>query len=191
MMQGNDGRKNSKKVLIPMYLLGLLIIGSLGFSWWGGLVNDPDSATKDSPGIVVGEGEAVSTEINLGDIANATGKKLVPEGRVNQSVGGAEANTESYTFEIPVTWKEEDGNGMTQGVTGIITATAGPVTTSSSGGADLINVDVATGQSITLDGAAVNVPVTVTMDEPATKDAYEAIKDATITFDVTVSVAKN
>ncbi|MDO5018611.1 MAG: hypothetical protein Q4E02_04860 [Lagierella massiliensis] len=188
-MKRKEDNKNSRKVLIPIYLLAILLIGSLGYSWWGGTISDPGDEVAKAPVITIGEGKAVETTIKLDNIAEATGKKLVPAGRVDQSVGDIKENTDTYKFNIPVNWKEADGNGLTKGVAGTITATAGTVN-AGNGDSSLINVEVETGQAITLDGGTVNVPVTVTMKEPETKEAYDAIKTATISFDVTISVAQ-
>ncbi|MDO5028599.1 MAG: hypothetical protein Q4E36_04965 [Bacillota bacterium] len=189
---------NSKKVLIPIYLVAALLIGSLGYAWWGGIINGPEDKKVENTTLSVGQGQAVSTVINLSEIADASGKNLVPADRVDQSVGGAAENTESYTFNIPVEWKEssdtnqnENDKDQTSGVTGTIKAEAGAVKVGENGSTELIKVNFGQIPDISLNGDTVKVPVTVTMKEPDTQDAYDVIKGAQISFDVTVSVTKN
>lgn len=176
-------------------LLFLLMVGVTtggAYAYWAGTVHNPDNALTDYD-IVIGEGAEVHTELNLSEALNATGKKLVPVGKVGQSAGGSETNTDTFEVTYNVLWREKEGTDILK-VQDEIRRSLNFASAVTIGGktanAELFTVTFNPADpQITAEGAAVPVTVTVRMTEPGTKAIYDQVAGANVNVNLTFSVS--
>ena len=170
-------------------LLALLLIVSIGgiYAYWAGEVSNPSDDTENL-NVTIGQGQNVQTTLDVTSALANEGKKLVPAGKTAVSVGGKEANVESLKATYTVKWTEDTTNIITEQdkIEGTLKVDA---KSNDSTGLVQVQVDPASA-TITADGQAVEVTVTVTMNEPADKAQYDQIAGQNITVDLTFSVAQ-
>lgn len=161
--------KSNKKLFLALTLIiiSALAATSISYAFWLSSVNTP--ADKDSNiTVTIGEGEAATTTIDLLDqTGTATG--LSP--------------TNQLTITVPVQWKSEntDASDYTGTLSVEVDTATGIKIDSSTTYASLITANPATGQTITLNGSAVNVTVTVSLASP-TQAQFDAIAGKSVTI---------
>lgn len=170
-----------KRSLLIMLLVMLAMVTS-GFTyafWASSITGNNNTATGT---ITIGEGGTVATAVTVG---NETATGLVPTGFED------DVNTFSsidLTYTVAWTSLVDDADGAV----GTVSAVASSILIGgSSTYAGLVTVDVATAATnvnVTLNGATVDLIVTVTLSEPLTQAAYEAVAGANITFTLTFTV---
>lgn len=105
---------------------------------------------------------------------NLSGKVLVPEGRVKDSL---EPAVDSVTIKYDVTWDSANENAAKGAVDKLVVNTDTPLIGESNEYGNLINVEVVSGNGaeIIADSGAVTIELKVTLTEPRTVTEYEAI----------------
>lgn len=187
----NSRNKKRKYLLFLLLLVIIPVIVGGAYAYWAGNVSDPAQVTKN-PTVNIGKANDVTTTLNVSDPTNGT-KALVPAGKSNFSVGGADANTESFEQTVNVTWVDSSKTvSSNDHVNGNLTITATPKISGAESYNSLVNVKVEPASStIKLNGTkAIPVKVTVTLNEPSDKIAYDAIINKQITVDLTFKVTQ-
>jgi hypothetical protein len=180
----NEKMKNLKRKNLVLALLVLFALAVTGtsYAYWAASVAVTDNTQNET--INIGAGQAVTTTVAVtgGDY---DGKDLVPAGRVVNS----STETASIVLTYEVDWTET-GTAV-DGIAGTLSAVASNKQGDTN---DLVNISVVLtdGSAIAVnDAGTYTVTVTITMTEPADKAEYDAIANATITFDLTFAVAVN
>lgn len=201
--------KKTRKLLLVALLMFVFAAATGGaYAYWAGKVNAPAAKTDDVT-INIGEGKETNTEWQINDPV-FTNDVLVPAGRIAQSKsdeGYAGKNiTDNVIADYDVYWKTSSGGGTAAGATASLKVEysdvkiAGQITTH----ADLVNVQIHDGtEYVTLNSSngytftpkivaddtnQFDVKIKVTLTEPATKAAYEAIKGQPITLKIKFSL---
>ncbi len=176
--------KSKKLVALGLAAVALFSTVGVSLAYWASSVAGA-SANKTAT-INIGEGNAITTSVAVADFAETL--ELVPAGYGADGYNDA-AETESVTVSFSISWEStgDDANGAVKTLT--ITQTAYTV-----GGSpdtySLINIQAAPAPfSITADAAAVNVTMTVTMDEPANLAQYTAVAGKAIVISYSFVVA--
>ncbi|KHD43825.1 hypothetical protein ACVRZD_07550 [Streptococcus hongkongensis] len=194
MLNKEDENNKSKKRKYLLFLLLLALIPAFvggAYAYWAGNISDPVQVTKN-PTVNIGKANDVTTTLNVSDSTNGT-KTLVPAGKSNFSVGGADANTELFEQTINVTWVDSSKTvSASDQVNGNLAITATPKISGADSYNSLVNVKVEpTSATIKLNNTtAIPVKVTVTLNEPSDKVAYDAIINKQIIVDLTFKVTK-
>lgn len=171
-------KRNKKLTVALLALLGLVSAGGT-FAYWQGQVLAP-ADVSETVSINIGTAKDVITVLNVTETLAAEEKKLVPAGQVNNSVGGEGENVDQLTVNYEVTWTGDVANAAANGTLSVTAEASNP----------LVQVEVGTFDSaMVLDGAAVTIPLTITMNEPADEAEYTAIAGSVITITVTFSLA--
>ncbi|MDE1536261.1 MULTISPECIES: hypothetical protein [Actinotignum] len=183
-----------KRWLIPVLLaciFGLLTGGA--YTYWAGTVSNP-AAHNDSETVVIGQGQNVTTELDVTKALASQGKKLVPAGKTGVSIGGTSENVESFDVTYTVKWQEPDSADVidaSDNVTGTLAVTETHEIEGAAEHNGLVGVEVTpTSTQIKADGESVTVTVKVTLAEPATKAAYDAIVGQNIKVNLTFAVTQ-
>lgn len=176
-----------KRYFVVLGLLFALTATVFTFSYWASAVNMPLQAATDPNTVTIGTAKAVETKINVSSV-NPT-SVLVPANKVGYS---NEANAvTSVTIPLTVYWKSSDLNNLAPaGSTGVLSVTYTVSLDGSSTYSGLVKVDLgAYSTAIVADGAPVVVNAVVTLDEPTTLAAYQAVaaKDISIIFTTSIS----
>jgi len=168
----------SKKLAIGLLVMLALVVTTGTFAFWAsGISGNNNSATGT---VNVGTGEAVTTTVN---VSAQSGGVLVPSGRATTG------QVETVTLTFPVTWVEDGTNNSFDGNSATLAASISNIQINGSATyASLVNTSISNPGSITLDGSAVNVEITVTLTEPSNQTEYDAVAGQAITFDVTFTV---
>lgn len=202
--------KKTRKLLVVALLMFLVAAASGGaYAYWAGTINNPaDKQDTDGISITVGVGADVATHIEINNPV-LSNKILVPAGRSADGSSKPVAPdelVEQLVYNYEVNWKRTSG-GIGTGTEGTLTVKVtnlkvGDVTDSDA----LALVNIVDGDSnasfkavggvsyttkIKLeDATSFDVPLKVTITEPANKAEYDKIANKTITFDVTFSIAQ-
>ena len=181
-----------EKKYYPVLLLTLLFAISISsiYAFWAGIVNSPEDASE-SQEITIGSGQDVNTQIDVSGTLASEGKMLVPSGKAALSVGGVDKNVESFEVSYQVYWKELDTEiiASDDNVKGNLEVTAVPTIIGAENYSDLVHATVEPASAeIVADGEMVEVKLVVTLDEPATKEIYDAIVGKQINMDLSFSV---
>ncbi|WP_195853226.1 hypothetical protein [Aerococcus sanguinicola] len=189
-----EEKENKKKKSLLWLLLFLLLGVTIGgvYTYWVGNVGGPNDQSQQET-VVIGEGESIATQLDVSKTLANEGKKLVPQGKANVSVGGTEQNVESFQVTYTVKWQEsgdkniidaDDAINRTLSVTG-----TGEIEGAQAANNELVNlsIDPSTAE-ITADGEAVEVRVTVTLTEPRDKAQYYDIVGKNILVNLNFSV---
>lgn len=175
--------KKQRKLVVGFLLLLALVVSGFTYAYWAGTISVNNVENKQT--ITIGEANSVSTTLSVND--PSANKKLVPTGRVEQSVGGTEKNTDSVVFTFDnITWVQPAGNQLGT-TTGTLTVSIADFQIGgvAEGNYERVNIVINTAsQQIILGETIQTITVTVTMVDPKDKDAYEAIIDKAITFTV-------
>ncbi len=171
-----------KNLVLALLVLFALAVTGTSYAYWAASVAVTDNTQNET--INIGAGQAVTTTVAVtgGDY---DGKDLVPAGRVVNS----STETASIVLTYEVDWTET-GTAV-DGIAGTLSAVASNKQGDTN---DLVNISVVLtdGSAIAVnDAGTYTVTVTITMTEPADKAEYDAIANATITFDLTFAVAVN
>jgi len=200
--------KKTRKLLVVALLMFLVAAATGGaYAYWAGTINNPaDKQDTDGISITVGVGADVATHIEINNPV-LSNKILVPAGRsADGSSEPSDELVEQLVYNYKVDWKRTSG-GIGTGTEGTLTV---KVTNLEVGGVTdsdalaLVNIvdenstasfKAVGGVSYTTkikleDAESFNVPLKVTITEPANKAEYDKIANKTITFDVTFSIAQ-
>lgn len=203
--------KKTRKLLVVALLMFLVAAASGGaYAYWAGTINNPaDKQDTDGISITVGVGADVATHIEINNPV-LSNKILVPAGRSadgsSEPVAPSDVLVEQLVYNYGVDWKRTSG-GIGTGTEGTLTV---KVTNLKVGGVTdsdalaLVNIvdenstasfKAVGGVSYTTkikleDATSFDVPLKVTITEPANKAEYDKIANKTITFDVTFSIAQ-
>lgn len=190
-------KKNQLMLTITLLLLMFVSVVSGGiFSYWAGSISAPTGPGTHTQSITVGTATGtVTTQVNVSEELASSGMKLVPVGLVASSVDGSTANVDSFVIDFEVNWAPTGGAGSlispddAIGGTLAIAATPTLTGTDTNSYGSLVNVNLdKTSSAITLNGSAVAVKATITLTEPGSKAAYEAIKGQNISVAFTFTV---
>lgn len=168
----------------------LMILGSFGmvFAFWASNVNAPDDETADG-NVNVGVGRAVDTLINVN--SPTSNQTLVPIGTSHIAQG---TNlVEQIDLNFNVTWTETAGLGATAGEVIERYLVASFVENSISLDPTvhhLVNINYTRTHQIILEGAAVVVVVSVTLDRPINHTQYLLLASQLFTFRMNFSVVE-
>ncbi len=163
--------KSTKRMLI-FTLITLMIVGTVGgsYAYWDSLQDD------DAIALAVGEGTVLSIEVSS---KNTEGKTLVPYGVIMSS---NDINAAVFTYNIELTKVAAVAATLNVAVVENSVKIGGDATY-----ADLIKITIDADATIT---ETATLTITVEFDrEPDNADAYNAVKNATITFDIRVEAA--
>jgi len=176
--------KSKKLVALGLAAVALFSTVGVSLAYWASSVSGAN-ANKTAT-INIGEGNTITTSVSVSDFTEAL--DLVPAGYGADGYNDL-AETESVDVTFNVSWEStgDDANGAVKTLT--ITQTGYTV----GGVADtygLINIQAAPAPfSITADAAAVEVTMTVTMDEPANLAQYNAVAGKAIIISYSFVVA--
>lgn len=171
MKASQKNNKSSKKALI-LVLIAILFAATVGgsYAYWDSLQSD---GTIE---LTVGDGTTLSIEVSS---ANTDGKTLVPYGVI---MGANDINAAVFTYDVAL-----DKEAATPAMLTVSVVEGSVKIGGSSAYADLIKITIAADATISSEAA---FTVTVEFDrEPDTQEAYEAVKNAVITFDIHVEAA--
>lgn len=168
--------KSNKKLFLALTLIiiSALAATSISYAFWLSAVNTPTD--KDgSISVTIGTGEAATTTIDL-ETQSGTNTGLSP--------------TNSLTITVPVEWKSDntDASNYTGTLSVEVDTVTGIKIDDSTTNATLITATPVTGQKITLNGAAINVTITVSLTDP-TQEQFNAIKGKQVTIPLIFKVA--
>lgn len=188
----ND-RDKKKKYLIFFLLLAIIpMITGGAYAYWAGNISNPVTPTTKKPQITIGKANDVTTTLTVSDPTSEV-KKLVPAGKVEFSEGGSANNTDTFSQSFNVNWKDETKTVKSDdNVSGNLNVTATPHIANGESYSNLVKVTInSTPKTIKLnDSNPTVVTVTVTLTEPQTKEAYDAIVNQIITVDLNFTVTK-
>jgi len=176
--------KSKKLVALGLAAVALFSTVGVSLAYWASAVNGA-SANKTAT-INVGAGTTISTSVSVSDFVAS--KQLVPTGYASDGYNDTN-EVESVTVAFSVSWEStgDDANGAVKTLT--ITQTGYTV----GGGSDtysLINIQAAPAPfSITADAPAVDVTMTVTMDEPTNLAQYDSVAGLAIVISYSFVVA--
>lgn len=171
--------KSSKTLSVLVLVLLSLLLTTFTFAYWAGSVNKPTKGVDHT--VNIGKGDAVSTKIEVSPHENSKAT-LVPAGRAKPG----EVSSIDYTFKVY--WKSNEGSpdGPAKGAIGTLKVGHSDLM-SKKGGADagskpaegifIHEITFGKDADIVADGDPVEVKVTLTMTEPKTKAAYDAVAD--------------
>lgn len=173
-----------RNLVIGLLIMLSVIVSGFTFAFWAGSLTG-NNASVNSNTVTIGTGEAVTTEVVLG--ASQDTGVLVPAGRADDSVEGNAVEVVVFTFTVD--WNDTVSNDSYDGQVGNLVAVVSNVQIGgSTTHAGLVNPVVGGATTVTLNGAVVQVTVTVTLTEPATQAIYNDIFGKQITFNVTFTV---
>ncbi len=192
--QKNERKRRQGLVLALLFVLSIGVMG-VGYGYWIGSIADPSEKTDNTTDVTVGQGKDITTTIVLND-GDVESKKLVPVGLVEKSVGGAQDNVDSWVRTFQVQWKEEGADDVVDSTDNVqanltvtkISAIIGDGSNDEDNG--LVQVSLPAASNIILDGDKVDVPVTVTLTEPTTKEQYDRVNNQPIKIEIKFSVAQ-
>lgn len=178
--------------VIVLVLISLLLTGFSYAYWVGDVGSDEQSITNfNGETIVIGEAQGVTTVITFNEVSKDS-KFLVPEGNVENSVGGSSNNTSSKTIMLPVKWEQEPIVGKkVDGVKGELsfdyTVSIGNL--SAEAIARLFDISITVPDRINLNGDAVPLVVNVLFkSEPKDETEYNAVINEELKFVLNFSV---
>jgi hypothetical protein len=170
-----------RKLVIGLLVLLAVAVSGFTFAFWAGSVTQ---AAEESSTVSIGQ--AGTSTVVLTASADQT-DDLVPAS-VNP------ANSVSV-LTFSVAWSEDAVD--TANGTGVLTAALGTITLNGLTPAeisDMFTIEITAGnnEAITMDGASVDVEVTITFtNEPATQAIYNQVFNQNITIPVTVTVTQD
>ncbi|MEC9485832.1 MAG: hypothetical protein UMR38_08225 [Candidatus Izemoplasma sp.] len=173
----------SKKLGIALLVMLALVVTTGTFAYWAS--NVTGNSTSATGTITVGDGDSVTTTVNVADVIDASGNKLVPVGYEN----AGENEVSSLTLTFDVNWVSS--GTAASGVVGDITLGLTSATNASSADVTSLFSAALTGgpYTVTTDGSATTVSVTITLTEPANATEYNSVAaqdiDLALTFTVT------
>lgn len=171
-MKTKQLKSKSTKRLLIFTLIALMIVGTIGgsYAYWDSLQDN------DAIALAVGEGTVLSIEVSS---KNTDGKTLVPYGVLMNS---NDINAATFNYDIELT------KVAAVPATLSVTVVANSVKIGGSDTyADLVKITITADNTIT---ETAQFTVTVEFDrEPDDAEAYNAVKNATITFDILVEAA--
>ncbi len=169
----------SKKLGIVLLVMLALVVTTGTFAYWASGVSGNNTSGEGT--ITVGSGETVTTTVNLSAATIGTGN-LVPAGKA----GTGEVETIDIQFDVDWDSTGQDASGLTGDLAVSVDSV---LNTSSADVSSLFNVAGLTGYTLTTDGAAQTVTLTITMNEPANQTEYDSVatEDVTFTFTFTVT----
>ncbi len=176
--------KSKKLVALGLAAVALFSTVGVSLAYWASSVS---GASKGVTGTInVGTGSAVTTQVNVSDIAAVAGQTLVPPG-----YGGTDGKVESVTLDFSISWNDTAGDS--DGAVGTLAVTRGTYTVGGAADPDgLVNISAnPSNVSITSGASALHVTYTVTLDEPANLAQYNLVagKAIVINFSFVVTVA--
>lgn len=171
-----------RNLVIGLLVTLLVAVTGATFAFWASGLN-VTQASDDAISITVGTGDTVTSTVSTND-PTVTTDALVP---TTITPGAGETNEIVITYNV--TWAEVGSNNGFDGTAydlevSVNNLLVGGVADSY----DLVNAVVGGATSVTLDGSAAVVTVTVTLDEPLNQTQYDAVAGKTITFNVSFSV---
>jgi hypothetical protein len=184
-----------RKLVIGLLIMLAVLASGFTYAFWAGSVGAPEEG-DDSVEVNIGQGNAVTTSFNLGAAQVSAGTTLVPTGMANDA-----GEVTSFTVSFLVAWNNDalDGASLDGSTTtgdldfdfDVTVLTAGDVEIVDQDVLDLVNViaNPANATSITLGAAGITISVTITLDEPANVDDYEAIALGSVVIDFTFNVS--
>ena len=160
-----------KKRLFVVLAALVLLFGSttFAFSYWDNL--------EQSDSVSVTAGEGVTLQVSVGDAVPA-GKFLVPAGVVMKA-----NDIDEVVLTYNVSLDQAALSALNLSVASSNVQIAG-----STDNASLVNISISQA-SATVNDSNVLVTVTVSLNEPATVDVYNAVINQPITFDLTFTAA--
>jgi len=169
----------SKKLVVSLLVMLAVVMSTLTFAYWASGVTGSDQTATAT--IAIGEGDAVSTSVVVGNQTNAG--ELVPSGYEDDS-----ATFDNVSLTFSVNWS---GTGA-EGTVGSLAVTADSFMVGANDVSGLFSMSVTSGDGAITAGSAQSVVINVSFDtEPATEALYDAIANGslvvTLSFDVTVA----
>lgn len=187
-----EREKTDKRLTIIAILLLLfaISIGSI-YGYWAGTIANPNEKQEIANEMTIGQGEDVTTVLDVQKTLAAEGKKLVPKDKAALSKGGTAENVEELTTTYKVFWKEEDKANKVIKAEDLVNGTLNINAVGKIDGKvnDLLVVEVTPNTTdITAEGEGKDVTVKVTLKEPENKAQYDEIINKPITVDLSFSV---
>jgi len=170
--------RRSKVLFIVNILMLIMLLAIPVYAYWGESIKG--SSADDNETIEIGEGQEITTYVDLTKTVDGDERKLVPEGRVVDE--DTEVDKVVLTFDVLWTDEKEASKGADGNLT--ITTSFGD---EPEPGANLLNVVVNGGGAITA-GATQTITITITLTEPADVDEYESVAGKEFTLAITFSV---
>lgn len=166
-----------RKLIIGLLVMLALVVSSFTYAYWASTINQ----SADVPGTVtIGEGGTTTVTASFG---GASASDLVPS---------AYDGDDTAVLTFPVSWAEDVLD--TAGGSGTLTVaiesySLGSLTEAQIDAMFSITITQGQGSVITIDGAAVNVQVTVVFHtEPATKALYDIVANGTLSVTLSFTV---
>lgn len=170
-----------KKLIIGLLVMLALVTSGFTYAYWYTVTGSNADTTGE---VTVGTGKSFTTSVTVG---SETGSSLVPSGMAAYS-NEVDA-TDSLELTFQVSWDEVSTSALTSETGSIaVTVTNVQLDSSTTLAATYVTVTPGTAPSVTVNGAAVDVIITVTLGTPADATAYALIAGKTITFDVNFAV---
>lgn len=170
----------TKKLGIALLVMLAFVVTTGTFAYWASGVSGNTNTAAGT--ITVGSGDTVTTTVNLSAATNSQGADaLVPAGFADTG------KIESLTLQFDVDWDSTgtDASGL---VGDLAVSTTSVLNASSADVSALFNVTGLTGYTVTTDGSATTVTLTITMDEPADQTEYNSVASQDIDFTFTFTV---
>lgn len=185
--KGNQKMKKTVAI-ISIKLFILIVLSSFVMvisAYWANVsINTPSPQNQDSA-LVIGEAGVLETTIDLSKVLSSN-KKLVPQGLVAVSSGGANHNVDSIAITYTILWE----TSVIDPQIGTIETTITPTIIGAENYSYLINVSsTLSSPTITLNGDSVTLTITITLTNVNNVTAYQAIKDKPINIHLIIEVS--
>lgn len=163
--------KNLRKKVLFVLLAIVMIGGTFGaYAYW-------DNLSQEDTNITIGVGQGVTLNVDL-DEAIPANTYLIPAGAIQKP-----GDVYEIVLEYTVVLSTEVSTALNLSVVASNVAING-----STVNAGLVNVAI--NAPATINNVEQTVTVTITLSEPTTPAAYQAIANGSITFDLTFTAAQ-
>lgn len=172
--------KYTKQLSVTILVTLSLLLTTFTWAYWTAGAGAPSAVNSDHT-VNVGVGEETTTTIVANPIENKL--QLVPVGRVKDST----KQTDTLELVFDVKWNSE--KQAANGTSGILNVEHKLSDQSTIKNIDAFNISYTKTSAITADSAnATKVIVTVKLNEPENKAAYDAVKSGQLLLDFTFAV---
>lgn len=172
----------TKKLVLSVIALILVFAATItvGFAYWGGFIKNPEPIEPEVE-VQVGKGYDVETTLGEVNFSGFENKKLVPVGHEREEEG--EVSLINILIDN-ILWK---GNGA-KGAVGTLVVDKVSIEINNEDYTDLFELTLPENKNITAETATSTNIIIKFVNEPATKEVYDLIKEGTLIIKIKISV---